>query len=197
MRSTILLIAGFLLLFLILSGGDLLYGSEVRGVTKDTIKMGVMLDVTGPAAADMAPILSGIRNCYRYVNEKGGVNGRMIKLLVEDDRYSIPMSLAGFKKLVFKDKVLHIAGPTSSHGTSALLPLFEKEKMPMMAYTASDEITKSYKRYAFTLSSDYEDQTAVTIDQQGIKGSATGILGNRKSCRTCQPVAFSFNKVLK
>ena len=40
-------------------------------------------------------------------------------------------------------------------------------------------------------------QPAVSIDQKGVKCCATWILRHGKSCRSCQPVAFSFNKVLK
>ncbi|PIZ21216.1 MAG: hypothetical protein COY50_00620 [Deltaproteobacteria bacterium CG_4_10_14_0_8_um_filter_43_12] len=47
-----------------------------------------------------------IRCYFRYVNENGGVHGRKIITIIEDDSYSMPMALSAFKKLIFKDRVL-------------------------------------------------------------------------------------------
>ena len=77
---------------------------EVRGVRDDTIKIGTIMDMTGPAADNLMPYAIGVRNYFKYINDKGGINGRKVKVIVEDDRYTIPMAMAAFKKLVFKDK---------------------------------------------------------------------------------------------
>ena len=140
------------------------YSMEGRGVTKDTIKMGGIVDMTGPVTALTFPMIEGWRNHVRYLNEQGGINGRKIKLILEDDRYSIPMGVAAFKKLVFKDKVLALFGPVSTGETKALFPQIEKQKMPSMTYSFAREMTTPYRKYVFTLGPTYEDQLFFGFD---------------------------------
>ena len=69
------------------------------------------MDQTGPAASTLVPLTSAVRNLARNVNEIGGVNGRKLKIIVEDDRYSIPPAKAAIKKLVYKVIYLHLLVP--------------------------------------------------------------------------------------
>jgi branched-chain amino acid transport system substrate-binding protein len=92
------------------------------------------------------------------VNEKGGINGRMIKLIIEDDRYSIPLDMAAYKKLVWKDKVLLILGPTSSGGMFALTSTIQKDKVPCIFPPSSDRPVIPTKRYVFAIGPTYNDQ---------------------------------------
>ena len=109
------------------------YGSTgpVRGVTDTTIKIGAIMDLTGPVAGDITlPIAEGLRNYMRHVNDMGGIFGRKIKLIVEDDRYSIPAGLAAFKKLLFRDEIFALFGPASTGEARALFGQIEKLKVP-------------------------------------------------------------------
>ena len=100
-RSAALLI---LIALTIFWGGSTLYSRSVRGISKSTIKIGVILDQTGPTAGDIAlPIIRAIRNYTRHINDSGGIMGKKFKLIVEDDRYAIPAGIAAFKKLLFRD----------------------------------------------------------------------------------------------
>lgn len=140
------------------------YAKEVRGVTKDTIKIGVMIDLTGPAANDARPIYIALKTFYTYINDSGGIHGRKIKLIVEDDRYSIPAAIAAFKKLVFRDEVLCLQGPVGSSQVFVLMGMAEKEKIPMLSPTVSEKIVEPFKRYNYTITSLYRDQQAVVFD---------------------------------
>ncbi|MDY7034010.1 MAG: ABC transporter substrate-binding protein [Thermodesulfobacteriota bacterium] len=106
--SYVLIITGFLVCSVV-SG----YANEGRGVTDTTIKIGGIADHTGPVATICTPIIEALKNYTRHINDQGGIHGRKIKLLMEDDRYSIPAGVAAFKKLVYKDKVLALLGPVS------------------------------------------------------------------------------------
>ena len=158
------LFVGFLLLSVIFLCDHVVYGSEVRGVTKDTIKVGIIMDMTGPAAAQTPDILNASKNYIRHVNDEGGVNGREIKLLLEDSRYTVPAALAAFKKLVFKDKVFHIMGTVSSHGSRALLSRCKASKVTMTPYVAPKALVEPLNRYTFISVSNYGDQAEVTAD---------------------------------
>ncbi|RJP54946.1 MAG: ABC transporter substrate-binding protein [Deltaproteobacteria bacterium] len=139
------------------------YAKEVRGVTDDTINMGLMIDLSG-AAANAYPIYNAIKTYYKYVNDSGGINGRKVKMVVEDDRYLVPAAMAAFKKLVFRDKVLYLQGPSGSSQMVALMGQAEKEKIPIISVTTGDKIVEPFKRYNFTMVSLYSDQQAVVFN---------------------------------
>ena len=84
------------------------YTGKVKRVIKDIIKIGFITDLTGPAAANCIPLRDGLRSSFRYINHQDGINGKVIRFLVEDDHYSIHQSMAALKKLVYKDKVLYL-----------------------------------------------------------------------------------------
>ncbi|MEW6616037.1 MAG: ABC transporter substrate-binding protein [Thermodesulfobacteriota bacterium] len=145
-------------LFIILFIAPIAYAKEVRGVTKDLIKIGVIYDQTGPASPLTVPASQGFKNYFRWVNEKGGINGRKIELIIEDDRYSIPLTISAYKKLLLRDKILVLLGPASSHGMFALTSTILKDKLPSILPPSSDRVVIPPKRYMFANGSTYEDQ---------------------------------------
>ncbi|MFH1625459.1 MAG: ABC transporter substrate-binding protein [Pseudomonadota bacterium] len=140
------------------------YAGEVKGVSEDTIKIGFILDLTGPTAGTWRPIYEGVRNYWRFVNDQGGIHGRKITILPEDDRYTIPMAVAAFKKLVHKDEVLafQALGSTGSH--IALFSKVAKEKTPVITPVITETIATPTKRYFFLTSSTYQDAIGVIMD---------------------------------
>ena len=140
------------------------YSAEVRGVTNDTIKIGVILDQTGPAAAEVIPLTKGLRSLFRFMNEQGGIHGRKLKALVEDDRYSIPMAISSFKKLIFRDNVLCLIGPSSTGAAVALMRNISKEKVPTFPASSAEKMVKPFRRYIFTIQDIYPNQMKVIID---------------------------------
>ncbi|MEW6616508.1 MAG: ABC transporter substrate-binding protein [Thermodesulfobacteriota bacterium] len=140
------------------------HAEEVRGVTGDTIKIGMITDMTGPAAGMLVVYANAHRDYFRWINEHGGVHGRKIKFVIEDDRYSIPAAFAAFKKLVYRDNVLCISGPGGTGQHTALFSQLEKTKMPSFAVTISPVMYTPYKRYVFTPAGDYWDFIGVIYD---------------------------------
>ena len=120
--------------------------------------------MTGPAATESEGIIMGFKTYFRHLNDQGGINGRKVEVKVEDDHYSIPVSIAGFKKLIFKDKVLSIFGPSSTGATVALFSIIKKAKLPTFVWTPSDKLTRSYSRYIFGHQASYRDQMEIIFD---------------------------------
>ena len=154
---------------------------EVRGVTSDTILLGVIADMTGPTATDIsAPLVAALRTYYSSVNDDGGINGRKIRLLVEDDRYSIPLSFAAFKKLVFRSKIFALLGPMSSGSALSLIGQIQKEKVPNICWGLSKKMTIPTKRYIFAVLGNYEDCVKIMFeyifDIKKVKASATAFV---------------------
>ena len=84
-------------------GGD---EEEVPGVTDDEILLGTHTSLTGPIAV-YSQIANTTKAYFDYINDtKGGVNGRKIKFLLEDDAYSPPKTVDLVRKLVEQDKIL-------------------------------------------------------------------------------------------
>ncbi|MEW6616380.1 MAG: ABC transporter substrate-binding protein [Thermodesulfobacteriota bacterium] len=150
---------------LVLLGNVSAYAEEIRGVTGTTIKIGAILDQTGPIAGDITvPITTGFRNYTRDVNDKGGIFGRKIKLIVEDDRYSIPSCIAAFKKLLSKDEIFALFGPANVGGARALFGQIEKLKVPNLTGAPDEAAVNPLKRHVFMPFNPYSDQWGVVLD---------------------------------
>jgi ABC-type branched-subunit amino acid transport system substrate-binding protein len=86
-------------------GGD---DEVVPGVTDDEILLGTHTSLTGPIAV-YSQISNTTKAYFDYINEtKGGINGRKIKFILEDDAYSPPKTVDLIRKLVEQDKVFAI-----------------------------------------------------------------------------------------
>ncbi|RJP55046.1 MAG: hypothetical protein C4549_09020 [Deltaproteobacteria bacterium] len=138
--------------------------SEVRGVTDKSIKVGVIFPITGPAASLGVHLAEATRTYIKYINDKGGVNGRQLDLIVEDDRYSIPPAIAAFKKLVYRDRVFAMIGPGSGSCLNVLWKHIEKEKLPTMSLVTPEIAFSPLRRYIFSVMDTYPGQVNVLVD---------------------------------
>ncbi|MDY6969256.1 MAG: ABC transporter substrate-binding protein [Spirochaetota bacterium] len=141
-----------------------LYSKKIRGVTNSTITIGLVCDQTGPIADITIPLSKGAINYTRHVNDQGGFHGRKIKLILEDDRYSIPVTIAAFKKLVFKDGILALMGPGSVGGTRTLIRHIKKLKIPTIPPIADKILVSPFRKYIFLPVDFYDDEIGVIYE---------------------------------
>ena len=85
----------------------------------DEIKWGVLIDLSGPTSDWGKNQVKGQLDAMRWVNENGGINGKMLKLIVIDDGYDTAKGVAGYNRLVDSEKVLGLY--IQSTGTSMTL----------------------------------------------------------------------------
>jgi len=137
---------------------------EMRGITDDTVKVGLIADTTGPVANLGSFLLMGCQDYFKNINEKGGIHGRKIQLIHEDDQYQIPKALAAFEKLVFKDEVLAILHCGGTPQTMALMGKIAKERVPIIPPGQWEQMYNPYQRYIFAFGSTYADQAACAVD---------------------------------
>ena len=163
MKRKGLLISSIFFVILLFIGRNV-RASEVRGVTDNSIKVATIAPVTGPAGSLGLLWVEATKNYIRYVNDNGGVNGRQLDLIVEDDRYSIPLSLTAFKKLVYKDKIFALIGPSSTGALSLLRDKIRKEKLPTMSFITPEIAFSPPHRYIFGVTDTYPGQVKVLID---------------------------------
>lgn len=144
--------------------GSSSHAKEVRGITDNSVEVGVILDQTGPAAFVTVPLTQGVRTYMRHVNDSGGIHGRQVKVLVEDDRYSIPATIAAYKKLLYNDKIFAFIGPGSGGFVRILWKKIQEDKLPTISVVFPEVAVKPFKKYIFTTSDTYEGQVEVLID---------------------------------
>jgi len=141
-----------------------LHAADTTGVTSDTVKIGHIFDYTGPVVDTVVHYNKAMEAYFKDLNERGGINGRKIVFLKEDDRYSVPLAIAAFKKLVFKDKVFIGLTMGGTGQTFALFALIEKNKIPCIVASKAEAMTTPLKKYIFTGGPSYDDMVKVLVD---------------------------------
>ncbi len=120
---------------------------------QDTIKIGVTQPLTGAFAASGNYVAQGAKLAEEAINAAGGVLGKKIELIVEDNKSNPTEAAATAEKLIVKDKVPVMLGAWGSGLTLAIMPKLEEYKVPMVVETSSSgKITTSGNPYIFRIS---------------------------------------------
>jgi len=121
------------------------------GVTPTTIKIGMFGPLTGGTSVYGYPINNGAIAIYKEINEAGGINGRKIEIIHEDDACDGAKARAAVKKLIYTDKVFMIHGGSCSAAVFAARDEFIDAKVPFMVMAATlDSISDPPSKYIFT-----------------------------------------------
>ena len=114
------------------------------------IRIGASASKTGVYAAAGQERLRGYQLCVKHTNDKGGVLGRKLELVAEDDRSEPATAVRIYEKLIAQDKVDLVLGPYSSTITEPVADVTEKYRMPMMAAGAgATSIFKKGRKFIF------------------------------------------------
>ena len=136
----------------------------------DSIKVGVLLPLTGAQAKFGEIEKRSFEMALEEINAKGGVNGKKIELLFEDDTGKPDVGRSGVEKLISREKVSVITGGYSSSVTAAAAPVAQQFKVPFVICTGSaDDITEKGYDYIFRLNppaSEYPDSVKTFL--QGV-----------------------------
>jgi len=136
-----LLAVAVLLLAVVLCGGAL---------AAEGIKVGVLLPLTGAQAKFGEIEKRSFEMAAEELNAKGGVNGKKIELLFEDDTGKPDVGRSGVEKLISREQVSVITGGYSSSVTAAAAPVAQQFKVPFVICTGSaDDITEKGYDYIF------------------------------------------------
>ena len=135
-----------------------------QGVSKNEIVLGSIQDLSGPIAGFGKQVRQGMLLRVDELNEQGGINGRKIKLLIEDSAYDPKKAVLAAQKLVNQDKIFamvaHIGTPTNN----AAMPVqFEKNVINFFPVTAAREMTEPVHKLKFAGGSSYYDQMRVAL----------------------------------
>jgi branched-chain amino acid transport system substrate-binding protein len=155
--------------------------SAVAPVTEaqPPIRIGASLAQTGVYAALGQSQLRGYRLCVKHMNEKGGVLGRKLELVLYDDGSDPATAVRLYEKLITQDKVDLVLGPYSSPISEAVADVSEKHKMPMVApIAAATSIYKRGRKFIFSVLPPTEVFLEGLIDMAAKKGLKTVALIN-------------------
>ena len=154
----------------------LVAGAAPAVVAQAPIRIGVSVGISGQYAALGQNQVRGHQLCVKDVNAAGGVLGRKIELMVEDDKSQPADAVRIYEKFLTQDKVDAVLGPYSSPITEAVAGLTERHKMPMVATgAATTSIFKKGRKFIFMLLSPAEVYLEGFIDlaaKRGLKSFA-------------------------
>ena len=140
---------------------------------QDTIKIGVTQPLTGAFAASGNYVAQGAKIAEEEINKAGGVLGKKLQLVIEDNKSNPTEAVATAEKLINSDKVPVLMGAWSSTLTLAVMPKLEEYKVPMLVETSSSgKITTSGNPYVFRISPTSEMEAkafAPLFKRMGIK----------------------------
>ena len=118
--------------------------AETPGVTDDTIKIALMVPLTGPAGATVGPGMSaGAQAVWKEVNEAGGVHGRKIEWVEEDTGCTAEIGIPGVKKAIHDHQVFMLASGGCSNEILSYRDIVIENGVPFSVWGATnDKITQ-------------------------------------------------------
>ncbi|MGD8562057.1 MAG: ABC transporter substrate-binding protein [Desulfarculaceae bacterium] len=109
-------------------------------LAKEPYKIGVVVPITGVASFLGEPKRNTAQLIADRVNKGGGINGHPLELVIYDTESNATKTLLAVKKLIKRDEVLGIMGPSRSGNAMAVIPTVERFKAPLIAMAASRKI---------------------------------------------------------
>jgi branched-chain amino acid transport system substrate-binding protein len=105
--------------------------------TKEPIRIGANVEVTGSMAWLGEPNLRALQLLTEEVNKQGGINGRKVELVAYDNESNVEKAVANAKKLVQRDKVVAVYGPSTNAPCRSVQPIMQEAKITSYSLSAS------------------------------------------------------------
>ena len=145
----------------------------------ETIKVGAILSVTGPASFLGAPEAKTLEMLVAETNKKGGVMGRQIQLIIKDSGASPEKAFSFAKQLIEEDKVFAIIGPSTSGESMKIKSVAEEGKTILLSCAAAETIVNPVAKYVFkTPQSDKDAVIKIFQQMKKMKISKIGVLSS-------------------
>ena len=138
--------------------------AQSQGVSKDEIVIGSIQDLSGPIAGFGKQVRLGMMLRVDEANEQGGINGRKIKLLVEDSAYDPRRAVLAAQKLVNQDKIFAMVGHIGTAQNMAAMPVqFQKNVINFFPVTAAREMYEPFHKLKYSFAAPYFDQMKIAV----------------------------------
>jgi ABC-type branched-subunit amino acid transport system substrate-binding protein len=100
------------------------------GVSASEIVLGMQLPDTGPASPGYNKVDDALRAYFDYVNSKGGIGGKKIRLEVKDDTYKAGLTISTASSLINKEKVFAFIGSVGTQTHISVIKDINRRKIP-------------------------------------------------------------------
>jgi len=132
------------------------------------IRIGILIPLTGATSQFGATMSQAAQIAVADINSAGGVRGRKVEVVIEDDQSNPEAAVRAARKLIDVDKVVAIGGSYASAVTSAIAPLCWESKTTLFTASGADSITKlPHQGYIF--------RTSPTVTLQGTRVGKFGV----------------------
>lgn len=180
-------------------------GGPSPGWAKEPYKIGGIFAITGPSSFLGDPEKKSMEMIIDELNAKGGIDGHPLQAVIYDTEGDPTKTVLATNKLISNDKVLAIVGPSLTPTTLAIVPLVEKEKIPLISCAAGIKITDPIKPWVFkTAQSDllavaaiYQHMQKQNIKKVGIITVETAFGESGKEQLEAQAAKFGIELVQK
>jgi branched-chain amino acid transport system substrate-binding protein len=140
-------------------------GPAVRGITDREIRFGMAAPFSGASKELGRQMKLGIDTAFNRINDAGGVEGRMLKLIAADDGYEPARTADAMKQLYEKDQVFGIIGNVGTPTAVVAVPYaLERRMLFFGAFTGANVLRHDPPdRYVFNYRASYAEETDVTV----------------------------------
>ncbi len=168
-----------------LSLGGAVVQAQQQGVGRSEVLVGTIQDLSGPVADRGKQAGNGMLLRVEELNAQGGLHGRRLRLLVEDNGYDPKRSVLAAHKLVNRDKVFLIAGHMgTAHNLAAMPVQFDKNVVNFMPITAAREMYEPLHKLKYAFAATYYDQIRTALPR------LAAVSGARQICSLYQDDEF-------
>src|SRR3989440_2247112 len=145
--------------------GVALAQNESRGVSKTEIVLGMHTDLSGPAATYGVSSSNAVKMRFDEANDKGGIHGRKIRLVVEDTQYQVPRAVQAGAKLINRDRIFAMVAPLGTPMNNALFKdQFDAGVPNLFPLSAARSMYEPFNKLKFYGAASYVDQVRAGIN---------------------------------
>lgn len=127
-----------------------------QGVSDDEIVIGTHQDLSGPITFWGVPVRNGMMMAVADINAAGGIHGRKLKLVVEDNGYDPKKAVLATQKMLTRDKIFMMAGAMGTPTVLASMPAVLKKGLPhVFPLTAAEQMYEPFHKLKFSSATPY------------------------------------------
>ncbi|MCX5735894.1 MAG: ABC transporter substrate-binding protein, partial [candidate division NC10 bacterium] len=136
--------------------------SALPAEAAEPIRIGAIFSVTGPASFLGEPERNTAKMLEEDLNRDGGLLGRKVEVIVYDDESDATKAVTAVDRLVKRDRVAAIVGPSTSGSSLAIISKIEEAQIPLLSCAAAKKIADPVKRWVFKTPQN-DQQMAIAI----------------------------------
>jgi branched-chain amino acid transport system substrate-binding protein len=115
----------------------------------EPIRLGAIFSVTGPASFLGEPERNTAKMLEEEINKAGGLLGRKLEIVVYDDESDTTKAVTAVDRLIKRDRVVAVIGPSTSGSTLAIMPKIEEAQIPLVSCAAAKKIVEPVQKWVF------------------------------------------------